>query len=78
MKPETTTRLYKYVEKNRKPFEGLTRATKELENMRNAKMGGKEWHEKNEKRGFYPQPAAIKSVQRKSKHIQKILDKHKK
>ena len=45
--------------------------------MRNAKIGGKAWTEKNNKRGFYPHHPAIKSVERKTKSINKAINKKK-
>lgn len=67
MRPENKKRLHEYVEKNTKPFSGLTSSIKEVENMRSAKLSGKAWQEKYEKRGFYPHHPAIKSVERHTK-----------
>ena len=78
MREENKKRLENYVNKNAKPFGGITKAVKEIENMKKAKVSGKRFHEINEKRGFYPHDPAIKSVQRKSKAIQKTLDKNRK
>lgn len=78
MKTETFNRLNKYVEKTSKPFSRITNSIKEIENMKNAKLGGKEWQEKNNKRGFYPKHPAIKSVERKAKSYAKALEKKKK
>jgi hypothetical protein len=72
-------RVNDYAQKDAKPFSGLTNAVKEVENMRKAKLGGKAWQEKNEKRGFYPKHPAIKSVERHNRKSAKgrALDKAK-
>jgi len=69
MRKENVERLQKYVEKTSKPFSRLTNSVKELENMHNARLSGKEWQEKHEKHEFYPEHPAIKSIKRKAKHL---------
>ncbi len=72
MRKENVKRLEKYVDRNTDSFAGLGARAKELRNMTNANHGGlesKKWHEKYEKKEFYPHHPAIKSVQRKAKSI---------
>lgn len=73
MKQENKKRLLEYVQKDTKPFDGLVKAGKELENMQNARVSGKKFHEMHSKREFYPDHPAIKSVRRKARDMAKKM-----